>query len=83
MGQSGLTRRPLEALFYNKKLLTNNPWIVEFDFYQKSNIFLLQELNIAEIQKFMQQPSTLIPDMVKMKYDIHSWLEKFMPSPIE
>ena len=83
VGQSGLTRRPLEALFYNKKLLTNNPWIVEFDFYQKSNIFLLQELNIAEIQKFMQQPSTLIPDMVKMKYDIHSWLEKFMPSPIE
>ena len=26
-GQTGLTRRPLEALFYDKKLLTNNPQI--------------------------------------------------------
>lgn len=82
-GQSGLTRRPLEALFYNKKLLTNNPGIVEFDFYQKSNIFLLQELNIDEIQKFMEQPNTPISDMVKKKYDIHCWLEKFMPNRTE
>lgn len=40
-GQSGITRRPMEALFYNKKLITNNPEIRNFDFFHPNNIFIL------------------------------------------
>ena len=38
--QTGLTRRPLEALFYNKKLITNNADIRRYNFYNPKNIFI-------------------------------------------
>lgn len=34
-GQSGLTLRPYEAVVYNRKLLTNNESILEFEFYDE------------------------------------------------
>lgn len=34
-GQSGLSYRAVEAVCYNKKLLSNNPSIVEFPYYDK------------------------------------------------
>lgn len=34
-GQTGMTMRPYEAIFYNRKLLTNNPKIKEMDFFRQ------------------------------------------------
>jgi len=42
-GQKGMTLRVLEALFLKKKLITNNPSIKEYDFYNSNNIYLLNE----------------------------------------
>ena len=42
-GQSGLTVRALEALFFEKKLITNNESIIEFDFYDSNNIFIFRD----------------------------------------
>ena len=42
--QCGLTKRPLEALLYRKKLITNNPWVRHEDFYNPHNIFILGEV---------------------------------------
>ena len=75
--QAGLTRRPIEALFFNKKLVTNNKEIIEFDFYRKSNIFVLGIDNINDIDHFMKMKLEIIPDDIKRKYDVNTWLENF------
>ncbi|WP_406546672.1 hypothetical protein [Succinimonas sp.] len=40
---TGMTLRPFEALFFRKKLITDNPLIREADIYHSDNIFLLGE----------------------------------------
>lgn len=76
-GQSGITRRPLEALFYNKKLLTNNLLIKDMDFYHPNNIYLLQDENFEGIVSFMEKPVYQFSDDFKKKYDVESWLTFF------
>lgn len=78
-GQSGLTRRPLEALFYDKKLITNNAQITEYDFYHPDNIFILQSILLKEIQLFMKKSLHSVSLEIKKRYDVHEWLKKFMP----
>lgn len=46
--QTGLTLRTLEAVFYNKLLVTNNKNIVNYDFYNPDLIFILDENYRAE-----------------------------------
>ena len=55
-GQVGLTLRPMEALFLEKKLITNNKDIKNYDFYNPSNIFILGENNIEDIKEFINKP---------------------------
>lgn len=73
-GQSGITRRPMEALFYNKKLIMNNPEIRNLDFFHPDNTFILNEENLEEIPAFMEKPMHRQPDSLKAKYDVGSWL---------
>jgi len=78
--QSGLTRRALEALFYNKKLLTDNPYIKNYDFYHPNNIYIINEYtNIEEISLFLTKEIYIIPNEIKQKYDVRHWLKRFMP----
>ena len=77
-GQTGLTRRPLEALFYGKKLITNNERITEFDFYNPNNVFIFGKDSIDALDKFMQTQFTEIPREVKDKYDINRWIRQFL-----
>ncbi len=37
-GQTALSMRPYEAVVFNKKLLTNNPFILDFEFYNENYI---------------------------------------------
>ena len=76
--QVGLTRRPMEALFFNKKLLTENRSIISFDFYRPENIYLLEQDNIDGITHFMKNVEmTDVPDEVKRRYDVNTWLKFF------
>lgn len=51
-GQSGLTLRALESLFFGKKLISNNPELRDCDFYDESRIFIFNDLNDFETSKF-------------------------------
>ena len=61
-GQGGLTIRTLEALFYNKKLITNNESITEYDFYNADNIFIYkeQDCNIDALKSFLKKNNVII-----------------------
>lgn len=76
-GQSGLSLRPLEALFYEKKLITNNKLIMKYDFYKRSNIFILGMDNIETLNDFIQIPYSHIDMDVVHYYDIINWLDRF------
>lgn len=67
-GQEGLGLRPLEALAANCKLITTNTSIVDYDFYNLSNVFVLKEdfSNIDDLTGFMKCPFE--PWHVELKY---------------
>ena len=77
-GQTGITLRPLEALALRKKLITNNRNILNYDFYDPSNIFILGVDDIAKLDVFLNTEFKPISSKVISKYDIMTWLSNFV-----
>ena len=77
--QKGITRRPVEALFWGKKLLTEHTEIATYDFYRQENIliFKYEQLSKQVISSFINQPSVAIPKEVMDKYEVNHWLNYF------
>ena len=44
--QSGLTMRTIEALHFEKKLITTNPAILEYEFYTDNNICVINKNHV-------------------------------------
>jgi hypothetical protein len=76
-GQEGISLRPLEALFLNKKLITNNFSVQKLDFYRQENIFILTEENKQEMLEFLKIPMVSLPETVMRKYQFSGWLANF------
>ena len=74
---NGLSLRPLEALFYRKKLITNNKDIINYDFYRPNNIFVLGIDNIEKIKEFINSPYEEIDEEIIKYYEFESWLKRF------
>ena len=72
----GLTLRPLEALFYEKKLVTNYEDIVNYDFYDKENIFIIGKDNINRLAEFVNSPYKKIDNKIVDFYSYESWLKR-------
>lgn len=78
--QFGLTWRPLEALFYGKKLITTNSDIKNYDFYNENNIFVLTDNNINEIEAFLEKKYQKISSEIIEKYTYKYWICSFFKS---
>ena len=76
-GQKGLSLRPLESLFFEKKLITNNKDIQNYDFYNKDNIFILGIDNMDNIEEFINKPYTKIDRKIIDRYEFKNWLSRF------
>ena len=76
-GQTGMTLRPLEALAYRKKLISNNKSLRYLDFYNKNNIFILGIDDMTEIGEFLNSPYIPIDDEIVEKYDVLTWIGNF------
>ena len=77
--QTGLTRRPLEALFYNKKLITNNADIRRYNFYNPKNIFIFGIDSTEFLKEFVKSPVDKIPEQIRQQYDINTWIDQYFP----
>lgn len=75
--QTGLTIRCMEALFYNKKLITNNKLIKKSSMYNKNNIFILGEDPFSELKNFINSSYVNLPEKIKIEYTVNSWLNRF------
>ena len=56
-GQQGLTLRPLEAVLYGKKLLSNNKSLKKHALFHSGNILIMDtEINAHDLANFMEKP---------------------------
>ena len=78
-GQEGITLRALEALFFNKKLITNNLNIKNYDFYNENNIFIIENnknINKKDIDEFLIKDKVTIKKDILNKYTIENWIDE-------
>lgn len=77
-GQTGITLRALEALFYQRKLITNCRAISSLPFYRPENILVWDCQDAAAIQHFLSTPITAVPADIANRYTFNSWLATFV-----
>lgn len=73
---AGLSLRPMEALFFRKKLITNNYTISNYDFYYPNNVFMLNERE-RTIGEFVRADYVEISRNVQNQYLLSNWMERF------
>lgn len=74
--EAGLSLRPMEAMFWGRKLITNNTRILSMDFYHPNNIYVLgkDSRSLEEFFRYMPQP---VEKTVRDRYRLSSWLKRF------
>ena len=71
---TGLSLRAIESLFYDKKLITNNSKIKNYDFYNPQNILVIDNQNSLNLD-FLNTNFTKVSDSIKKKYSFSEWLK--------
>lgn len=77
-GQVGMTMRVLEALFLNKKLITDNVSIKDEPFYRPNNIYIINDFNQPwkSVKEFLDSPYEEVSEAIVREYDIKKWIKK-------
>lgn len=73
--QNGLSFRIMEGIGLQKKIITTNKDIVNYDFYNPNNIAVVDEENIDISPSFFSTPYEKIPEDIINKYVISSWVD--------
>ena len=78
-GQSGLSLRSMESLFFMKKYITTNAKIRDEAFFKKSNIYILNDQcdNNERLSSFLELPYSPVQQNVIEYYDFYNWLKRF------
>lgn len=72
-----MTLRPVEALFFHKKLITNNVDLIEEPLYHPDNVFVLGRDDISTLSDFITSPIHQFKEYVYQYYTFELWLERF------
>ena len=76
-GQEGYSLRVMESLFFNKKLISNNPLLKHAPFYNSNNIFIIDNLNLEGLTDFMSHPFVQVKSEFIDYYRFDNWLSRF------
>jgi hypothetical protein len=74
--QNGLTFRVFEAMGHQKKLITTNADIINYDFYNPNNIFIWDENTIEIPESFFETNYEELPSDILKKYSIDNWVKQ-------
>lgn len=77
-GQSGLSQRPMEALFFERKLVTNDRGILSQEFYSPENVFVLGLDPLHLLPAFINRPYKPLDAMVREQYDFGVWVSRIV-----
>lgn len=73
----GLSFRFFEALIYQNKIITNNPDIANYDFYNPNNILIVDFENMLTNEDvwidFQNTPYEIVPEDIVRKYSLENW----------
>jgi len=72
--QTGLTMRTIEMVGANKKLITTNPLVKTYDFYDPNNVLVIDRTQPEIPSAFFDTDYTPLPEAIRQKYSIHTWL---------
>ncbi len=76
-GQSGATLRVLEAMFFQKKLITDNKNVMQEEFFDPERIFVLGQHPLEEIPAFLENPFKPYDQEIIDRYDVKQWIDNF------
>lgn len=77
-GQIGLTFRIFESLALEKKLITTNHDIKNYDFYNPNNILIIDKNNPKIPVSFFENEYVKIPESIYQKYTVEGWINNVM-----
>lgn len=72
--QTGLTMRTIEMVGMNKKVLTTNEDITNYDFYAPSNIQTINRDSVCLDRQIFSDSYELIFEDIYMKYSLKNWI---------
>ena len=76
--QTGLTMRTIEVLFgIGRKLITTNKDIINYDFYNKNNILIINRDNLDIPKDFFKSNFIVYPDDLRDSFFIENWVKDF------
>ncbi len=75
-GQNGLSFRPFEAMALEKKLITNNPIIKEYAFYNPNNIWWLESMDEPIPDHFFESPYEPLSKEIYNQFTVETWVQK-------
>lgn len=75
--QTGMTLRPFEAMFYQKKLITNDFRAKDAPFYTPENVFILGEDDLDNLSEFIYGSEASYTGQMQEEYSIRTWSEHF------
>ena len=73
--QTGLTMRTLEIIGLHKKLITTNPDIVNYDFYNENNIQMIDRKHPKVDTEFINREYLELDEPIYKKYSLENWLK--------
>lgn len=81
----GLSFRVFESLYYQKKLITNNKSVCQYDFYNPNNILIWDKEDLSyKIQDFLAKPYKSVDSKIVKKYGFGNWIRNILDlSPYE
>uniref|UniRef100_A0AAU6WPN0 Uncharacterized protein n=2 Tax=Chryseobacterium TaxID=59732 RepID=A0AAU6WPN0_9FLAO len=71
----GISMRTFESIGFRKKLITNNLLVKDYDFYNPSNIFVIENDNFEGIEDFINTSYENLPEDIYDKYSFKSWIK--------
>ena len=72
---SGLSFRTFEAIKYEKKLITDNPSVKQYDFYHPNNFYVFEDDNFERLTEFLENDYVPLAKNIKEKYSFGNWVE--------
>jgi hypothetical protein len=73
--QDGLSFRIFEAMALEKKIITNNETILEYDFFNPNNILILKNEGANITEEFFATPYEKLPEDIYYKYSLDNWVK--------
>lgn len=74
-GQNGLSFRIFEAMALQKKLITTNKNITQYDFYNPNNILVIDTDDISIPASFLNSKYEPLNEQIYQKYTLENWIQ--------